>query len=188
MSDLIMITGPQAVGKMTVGQELAKLTNFKLFHNHMSIDLVNNFFSYSTKEGQDMVKMLRINMFKYFSESSIPGIIFKCVVNYDKLTDIENIFLFKSIFESNGGKFYYVELDAPLDIRLNRNKTENRLFYKPEKQNIEFSEKQIFHAEKHHRNYSLPNELNCQNYIKIDNSELSAIDTAKIIKEKFNLN
>ena len=25
-------------------------------------------------------------------------------------------------------------------------------------------------------------------YIKIDNSELSAIDTAKIIKEKFNLN
>ena len=41
---------------------------------------------------------------------------------------------------------------------------------------------------KNHRNYSLKNELNCQNYIKIDNSELSAIDTAKIIKEKFNLN
>ena len=104
------------------------------------------------------------------------------------MSDIENISIFKNIFESNGGKFYYVELDAPLDIRLNRNKTENRLFYKPEKQNIEFSEKQIFHAEEHHRNYSLPNELNCQNHIKIDNSELSAIDTAKIIKEKFNLN
>ena len=162
MPDLIMITGPQAVGKMAVGQELAKLTKFKLFHNHMSIDLVNNFFSYSTKEGQDMVKMLRINMFKYFSESSIPGIIFTCVVNYDKLSDIENISIFKNIFESNGGKFYYVELNAPLDIRLNRNK--------PEKQNIEFSEKQIFHAEEHHRNYSLPNELNYKHYIKIDNS------------------
>ena len=124
MPDLIMITGPQAVGKMTVGQELAKLTNFKLFHNHMSIDLVNNFFSYSTREGQEMVKMLRINMFKYFSESSIPGIIFTCVVNYDKLSDIENISIFKNIFESNGGKFYYVELNAPLDIRLNRNKTD----------------------------------------------------------------
>ena len=111
MPDLIMITGPQAVGKMTVGQELAKLTNFKLFHNHMSIDLVNNFFSYSTREGQEMVKMLRINMFKYFSESSIPGIIFTCVVNYDKLSDIENISIFKNIFESNVGKFYYVELN-----------------------------------------------------------------------------
>ena len=88
MSKLIMITGPQAVGKMTVGQELTKITNFKLFHNHMTIDLVNNFFSYSTKEGQEMVKKLRYFMLDYFSKSKIDGIIFTLVVNYDKLTDI----------------------------------------------------------------------------------------------------
>lgn len=185
MSKLIMITGPQAVGKMTVGQELVKLTDFKLFHNHMSIDLVNNFFSYSTKEGQDMVKLIRVNMLEFFAKSSIPGIIFTCVVNYDKASDMENIDNFKKIFESHGGEFYYVELNAPLDIRLDRNKTENRLLYKPEKQNIEFSEKQIFHAEEKHRNYSFPNELNFKNYIKIDNSNLTATETAKIIKEKF---
>lgn len=186
MSKLIMITGPQAVGKMTVGQELAKLTDFKLFHNHMSIDLVNNFFSYSTQEGQNMVKMIRINMFEYFAKSSIPGIIFTYVVNYDKSSDMENIETFKKIFESQGGEFYYVELNASLEIRLYRNKTENRLLHKPEKQNIEFSEKQIFHAEEKHRNYSLPNELKFKNYIKIDNSNLSAIEVAKIIKKKFN--
>lgn len=186
MSKLIMITGPQAVGKMTVGQELAKLTDFKLFHNHMSIDLVNNFFSYSTKEGQDMVKMIRVNMLEYFAKSSISGIIFTCVINYDKSSDMENIENYKNIFESQGGQFYYVELNAPLNIRLDRNKTENRLLSKPEKQNIEFSEKQIFHAEEKHRNYSFQNELNFNNYIKIDNSNLTAIETAKIIKEKFN--
>ena len=185
MSKLIMIAGPQAVGKMTVGQELAKLTDFKLFHNHMTIDLVNNFFSYSTKEGQDMVKMIRVNMLEYFAKSSIPGIIFTCVVNYDKASDMENLETYKKIFESQGGQFYYVELNAPLSIRLDRNKTENRLLCKPEKQNIEFSEKQIYHAEEKHRNFSLPNELNFENYIKIDNSNLSAIETAKIIKEKF---
>ena len=38
MAKLVLITGPQAVGKMTVGQELTKITNLKLFHNHMSID------------------------------------------------------------------------------------------------------------------------------------------------------
>ena len=43
-----MLIGPQAVGKMTVGQELTKITNLKLFHNHMSIDLVSNFFSYKS--------------------------------------------------------------------------------------------------------------------------------------------
>ncbi|SCC34198.1 Uncharacterized protein BW664_02852 [Bacillus mycoides] len=40
----ILIFGPQAVGKMTVGQELAKITDLKLFHNHMKIDLVKYIF------------------------------------------------------------------------------------------------------------------------------------------------
>ena len=39
----ILLFGPQAVGKMTVGQELAKITDLKLFHNHMTIDLVSHF-------------------------------------------------------------------------------------------------------------------------------------------------
>ena len=47
---LVILFGPQAVGKMTVGQELAKQTGLKLFHNHMTIDLVSNFFDYGTVE------------------------------------------------------------------------------------------------------------------------------------------
>ncbi|MED3553043.1 hypothetical protein P4449_21750 [Cytobacillus praedii] len=35
----VLIFGPQAVGKMTVGQELEKITELKLFHNHMTIEL-----------------------------------------------------------------------------------------------------------------------------------------------------
>lgn len=31
----VIIMGPHAVGKMTVGQELAKITGLRLFHNHM---------------------------------------------------------------------------------------------------------------------------------------------------------
>ena len=34
MSKLVLITGPQAVGKMTVGQELTKITNLKLIRNY----------------------------------------------------------------------------------------------------------------------------------------------------------
>jgi shikimate kinase len=34
----VLIFGPQAVGKMTVGQELAKITGLKLFHNHIIKD------------------------------------------------------------------------------------------------------------------------------------------------------
>ena len=42
--NFIIIYGPAAVGKMTVGKELSKLTGYKLFHNHMSIEFVLQFF------------------------------------------------------------------------------------------------------------------------------------------------
>lgn len=49
---LVIILGPHAVGKMTVGQELAAITGLKLFHNHMTIELVRNFFSvHGSEEG-----------------------------------------------------------------------------------------------------------------------------------------
>ena len=47
---LVVIFGPPAVGKMTVGFELAKLTGLKLFHNHLTIELVLNFFDFSTPQ------------------------------------------------------------------------------------------------------------------------------------------
>jgi shikimate kinase len=34
----VLIFGPPAVGKMTVGHEVAQRTGFKLFHNHLSIE------------------------------------------------------------------------------------------------------------------------------------------------------
>jgi shikimate kinase len=47
---LVILFGPPAVGKMTVGQELAKATGLKLFHYHVTIELVLNFFEFGTKE------------------------------------------------------------------------------------------------------------------------------------------
>ncbi len=46
MKRFILIFGPPAVGKMTVGFALAKRTGLKLFHNHMTIELVLNFFGW----------------------------------------------------------------------------------------------------------------------------------------------
>ena len=42
---LVFILGNSAVGKMTVGQELMKLTGLRLFHNHMMIEPVIDIFA-----------------------------------------------------------------------------------------------------------------------------------------------
>ena len=75
----VLIFGPQAVGKMTVGQELAKITGLKLFHNHMTIDLVNPFFDYGTKGGKRLVNLFRHEIFEEVSKSSLYGLIFTYV-------------------------------------------------------------------------------------------------------------
>jgi shikimate kinase len=75
-SKIIIITGPQAVGKMTIGRELSKITDLKLFHNHMTIDLVSNFFDYSTDEAKKLVKLFREEILESISSSDLGGVIF----------------------------------------------------------------------------------------------------------------
>lgn len=43
---LIVIIGPQAVGKMTVGKALEERINGKLLYNHQTIDLFAYFLGY----------------------------------------------------------------------------------------------------------------------------------------------
>jgi len=62
----VLVFGPQAVGKMTVGSELAKITDLKLFHNHMSIELFHQFFGYG-RETMRLANKVRGELFEAFA-------------------------------------------------------------------------------------------------------------------------
>jgi chloramphenicol 3-O-phosphotransferase len=91
------------------------------------------------------------------------------------------------IFKREGADIYYVELVAPQEIRLERNKTENRQRNKASKKNVEFSASLILNEDANYRLVSNDGEIPFDNYIKIDNSNLSPDNVAKMIKEKFSL-
>ena len=184
---LLTIVGPQAVGKMTVGQELAKITGLKLFHNHMTIELVNNFFSYGTKQGKDLVHSFRMQIFDAVAKSDLEGLIFTYLWYFDDKADEEYYNMLKNIFEKQGAEIYLVELEADLEERVRRNETENRLTHKPTKRNIEWSKSELIKCTQNHRLNSLPGEIKEKNYLRINNTNISAEEVAKMIKEKFNL-
>lgn len=184
---LILIFGPQAVGKMTVGQELAKITDLKLFHNHMTIELVTPIFDYGTKEGQRLVTLFRREIFEAVAKSDLEGLIFTYVWAFDHSSDWEYINNVCQIFESNGGKVYFVELEADLNERIERNKSPHRLLHKPTKRNIEWSENNLKKSMEKYRLNSLEGEITKQEYIRINNTNKSAEVVAKVIKEKFQL-
>ena len=91
----------------------------------------------------------------------------------------------KHIFKKYNSEIYIIELEADLDERLRRNKTENRLSNKASKRDLQWSEKDLLKSVKKYRLNSNPNEIKEENYIRINNTNISAIETAKLIKEKF---
>lgn len=183
----ILIFGPQAVGKMTVGQELAEITDLKLFHNHMTIDLVTNFFNYGSKTGTRLVNLFRQEIFEEVSKSDLYGLIFTYVWAFNMQEDWDYVNKVSSLFESRGGYVYFVELEADLEERLERNKSSNRLEHKPSKRNIKWSEDDLKNSMEKYRLNSLEGEINYPNYLKINNTNLSAEEVAQKIKEKFHL-
>lgn len=183
----VLIFGPQAVGKMTVGQELEKITELKLFHNHMTIELVLPFFNFGTEPFNRLVNLFRREIFEEVSKSDLYGIIFTYVWALDQQSDWDFVDNICSIFESKGGVVYFVELEADVETRLERNKSPHRLKHKPSKRNIEQSEQNLKITMEKHRLNSLEGEIKKENYIKINNTNLSAEEVAKIIKEKFQL-
>jgi hypothetical protein len=181
---LLLLFGDGAVGKMTVGQELCKITDLRLFHNHMTIEPVIELFG--TFHGQT-IQRLRDVIFEEFAQTDLPGMIFTFMWAFDLPTDWDFVADLRRPFEERGAEIYYAELVAPLEVRLERNVTENRLRHKPSKRNIEFSNKLVADMSANHRFISREGEIPYANYIKIDNTTLSPADVAGIIKERFSL-
>ena len=181
---LLFIFGSLAVGKMTVGQELMKITALRLFHNHMSIDLVSEVFG---KYNWDVTCKLRDLIFEEFAKSDNYGLIFTYSMGFNKQSEWDNVNHISGIFKQVNAEIYYVELVASQEIRLQRNVTENRLLHKPSKRDIEKSNQGLISWDMKYRCVSNEGEVTFENYMKIDNSNLSPDIVAKMIKENFHL-
>lgn len=184
---LIVIFGPQAVGKMTVGQELEKITHLKLFHNHMTIELVAPFFSYGSEDGQRLVDLFRKEIFEAVVKSDLEGLIFTYMWDFNEKEDWDYLNDICAIFESKGSSIYFVELEAELNERIKRNKSPHRLYHKPTKRDVEKFEKDLIDSMDKCRLNSKKGEIKKKNYIKVDNTNLSPEYVAKSIKKKFKL-
>lgn len=121
---LVFLIGNCAVGKMTVGQELMKITDLRLFHNHMTIEPVIEIFGYY--DGNAISKIREV-VFGKFSYTENYGMIFTYMWAFDKKSDWDYVDHVSTMFRSKGAEIYYVELVSSQEIRLERNTTENRL-------------------------------------------------------------
>jgi len=126
---LIFLMGAPAVGKMTVGQALARLTGFQLFHLHQVIDLVLDYFPYGSPGYLRLVPGYRA---LFFEEAAKAGMQLITTGGWliDDPYDTDCIRRYTQPYVEVGGRVQFVELLASLETRLARNRTENRRRHK----------------------------------------------------------
>lgn len=185
--NFIIVFGPLAVGKMTVGLELEKITDLKLFHNHTTIEIILPYFDIKSPSFKRLVDTYRIKMFEEVAKSDLAGLIFTYVWELDSNKDCNFIDTIVKIFEKENATVCFVELEADADARLKRNRSPNRLKHKPSKNDIELYEQELLDVDKKHILNSKENEFKYNNHLKINNTNLSAVVVAEMIKQKFGL-
>ena len=109
-------------------------------------------------------------------------LLFIYVCAFDQLKEREYLTSLASVFENNGGNFYFVELYADIETRLARNVTPHRMERKPSKREVEWSKSNLLN-----RLNSMPDEIWFENHLKIDNTNLSPDEVADIIINTFKL-
>ncbi len=183
---LVMIIGPPAVGKTTVGAELSKITGFPLFHAHLSIEAILPVFDFGTAPFNRLVTSIREGVFSEVVNSDLPGLIYTYVWAFSHPGDLAYVQNLASIFESAGGRVVFAELKADLGVRLDRNEGEDRLAAKQSKRDVKNSRKRLLEAEEEYQLNS-DGDFPLPEHILIDNTSLDPETVAHRIADHFSL-
>lgn len=179
-----MIFGPPAVGKMSVGAELARRTDLLLFHNHVAIEPALKLFPFGSPPFTRLVRTFRSQVFEEVARSDSPGLIYTFLWDLDDDQDKRYIDGVASLFQAHGADICFVELYASLEERLKRNRTEGRLLEKPSKRDLAASEQRLLAHEAHRRNTN-GDFFYRENYLRIDNTRVPAEEAAEEIIRRF---
>jgi shikimate kinase len=174
---LVFIYGPPASGKLTVATELAKLTGFKLFHNHISIQFVQSIFDFGTKTFWRLIGKYRLNMLETAAKEGIDTI-FTFV--YSK-SDEDDRFVKQVVqrVRSHGGQVHFVRLYCDREELARRVNASQRK--RMGKVSTEETLSDLF------RRYNLDSEIPFRKSLSIDTTSQSPKIVARLIARRCRL-
>lgn len=105
---LIFLHGMPGVGKLTVARELADLTGFKLFHNHLTVDLVGSVFEFGSPPFVELRERIWLDVFSEAARTEVGGVVFTFA--FEKSVRSGFIDRVRITVESQGGEAVFVKL------------------------------------------------------------------------------
>ena len=88
--ELVLVFGPLAVGKMTVGRAICQLTGYRLLHNHLTIEPLLEIFPYGSPAFNRLNSEFRRRLLEEACDSGLNGLVFTYVwaLNLDEDTAV----------------------------------------------------------------------------------------------------
>ncbi len=177
MANLIVVCGPQAVGKMTVAESLRDKLKYNMMMNHDSIEISDRIFGFDTPAQREFNASFREKAFELAVKHNVD-LIFTYVAAFEMPEEIAYLRQLEAQFTKAGGNFYFVELSASLDARLARNLTPHRMERKASKRDTKWSEANLLHDAEKHRLNTTEGEVYFERHLKIDNTNLTSEEVA----------
>ncbi|PQV63397.1 hypothetical protein B1R32_11252 [Abditibacterium utsteinense] len=174
---LVFLYGAPAVGKLSVAEEIAKRTGFKVFHNHLSIDCIAPIFESGSPSFTKLVESIENAV---VAEAARMGQNLITTFCYAKGLDEEHVEKTARSVEENGGEMCFVLLRADAIELEKRIVQESRKKYGKAK-----TVEQMRHFL---RNYDLISPIPNRESLQIDNTNIPVETTAQRIIEHFGLN
>lgn len=177
----VIIFGPPAVGKFTVSKELAKKCGFRILHKQEIFDLLDDFFFFGTKEYRiadegirELIVATAANL-KHFA-----GLVMTFIWAFNDQHDLDFVERILKLAKKKKIEVYFVELQSSESERKARVTSATRKEMKKVatikgleslEKDKDFSSDEDYFADK--------------NYLKLDNTVLSAEKCAELIVEHF---
>ena len=113
---MVFLFGSPGVGKLTVAKKLCEMTDFRLFHNHMTVDLVESVFEFGSRPFIEIRELIWLSVFETAAREG-QSLIFTFAPERTVRTSFPGET--RRIVEEQGGRILFVELHCP-ELELER--------------------------------------------------------------------
>jgi tRNA uridine 5-carbamoylmethylation protein Kti12 len=174
--DLVFIYGPPASGKLTVALELSRITGYRVFHNHASLDFVGTVFDYGTAKFSELVVRYRTEMLEEAAKAGISVIFTSAYVEGPKT---EATYALIDKVKSHGGRVCPVYLYCDREELLRRAGGESRKAYG------KFTDPE--RLREFLKTYEMPRKPIIEGSLLVDNTRMTPEEAAGTIIEHYGL-
>lgn len=178
-ANVIVLYGPVAAGKLTVGEILSERLGYKLSHNHLINDLVRSVYERGTIESERLIEEFRFQFYEEVVKSGVNFIITHTYANNfiskTGLSDPEYMKKLEAIFEKYNANSIFVHIKPDKRVLLDRVGNQSRARFRK----LTDKEEMKRLLESNDFDTSAP----VKNNVVIDNSNLTPEETASKIIE-----